>query len=71
MPSSDGGTSGDDHAKASDYMGFVDRLAMNYEKQKVDLKVAINIAASLSGMGVSSEYAWLSPAENSLYGFSW
>lgn len=71
MPSSDGGTSADDHAKAGEYTGWIDRYTAAYEKQKSDLKTAINIAAALNGMSVSSEYAWLGAAENALYGYSW
>lgn len=58
MPSSDGGTSGDDHAKAGEYSGWIERLTQQYDKEKSDTKTAINIANSLGQMGVRSEYSW-------------
>ena len=58
MPSSDGGTSGDDHAKASEYNAWIDRYQGDYEKKKNDMKTAMNIAAALGNMGVRSEYSW-------------
>lgn len=57
MPSSDGGTSADDHAKASEYATWLDRLTVDYEKKKGDIKVAQNISQALGGMGMPSEYA--------------
>jgi len=57
MPSSDGGTSADDHAKASEYGAWLDRLTTEYERKKGDIKVAQNITAALVGMGVPSEYS--------------
>jgi len=56
MPGSDGGTSGDDHAKSSEYSGWIERLEQRYERQKSDLKTAINIALAYNQMGVMSEY---------------
>lgn len=58
MPSSDGGTSGDDHAKAAEYGAWIERYQADYERKKSDMKTAINISLALSGQGVSSEYAW-------------
>jgi len=57
MPSADGGTSGDDHAKAGEYSGWIERLYSDYERKKSDLKTAINIASGMDSMGLSSEYA--------------
>jgi hypothetical protein len=58
MPSSDGGTSGDDHAKAAEYGAWIERYTADYERKKVDLKTALNISAALGNMGVRSEYSW-------------
>lgn len=60
MPSADGGTSGDDHAKASEYSGWIARYADSYEKKKSDLKTAINIMNAMQNMGVPSEYGFTS-----------
>lgn len=57
MPSSDGGTSADDHAKASEYSLWSERLTAEYERKKSDLKTALNISAALGNQSVSSEYA--------------
>lgn len=57
MPSSDGGTSADDHAKASEYGAWLDRLTQDYERKKNDVKTASNIAAALGTMGLPSEYS--------------
>lgn len=59
MPSSDGGTSADDHAKAAEYSAWAERLLSPYEDSKVKTKVAINIAAAINHMGVPSEYSFL------------
>lgn len=58
MPSSDGGTSGDDHAKAAEYGSWIERYQADYERKKADLKTSINITQALTGMGVRSEYSW-------------
>jgi hypothetical protein len=58
MPSSDGGTSGDDHAKAAEYGSWIERYQADYERKKSDLKTALNITQALGGMGVRSEYSW-------------
>lgn len=57
MPSSDGGTSADDHAKAAEYDGVIDRLTQEYERKKGDLKTALNIAAAFGNMSMPSEYS--------------
>jgi hypothetical protein len=56
MPSADGGTSGDDHAKAGEYSAWIDRFAQEYERKKLDQKMAQNIAEALGTGGVPSEY---------------
>ena len=58
MPSSDGGTSGDDHAKAAEYGAWIERYQADYERKKADFKTAENISRALNGMGVRSEYSW-------------
>lgn len=70
MPSSDGGSSADDHAKAGEYSGWIERYAAEYERKKVDLKAALNIAAAYGDMGVTSEYGVLSLGSN-IYGVLW
>jgi hypothetical protein len=57
MPSSDGGTSADDHAKAGEYSAWLDRVQQDYERKKTDYKVAENLQAALGGMSCPSEYA--------------
>jgi hypothetical protein len=68
MPSSDGGTSADDHAKASEYSGWIERYVAEYERKKSDIKVMLNIAAANGNMTISSEYA---ASFYSLYGELW
>ena len=58
MPSSDGGTSADDHSKTSEYSLWVERLTAEYERKKSDLKTALNITAALGNGGVPSEYGY-------------
>jgi hypothetical protein len=58
MPSSDGGTSADDHAKAGEYSGWLDRLEGQVVQQMREFKEAQNIAAALGAQGLSSEYAY-------------
>lgn len=67
MPSSDGGTSADDHAKAGEYSGWIERWEMSYEKKKSDLKLALNINEALGGMSMPSEYGLI----QSYYGTYW
>jgi hypothetical protein len=68
LPSSDGGTSGDDHAKAGEYSGWVERWAADYERKKSDLKTSLNISMALNDMGMPSEYGLL---QNYYYGALW
>lgn len=70
MPGSDGGTSGDDHAKAAEYSGIIERLEAEYERKKIDEKVSLNIRAAYGHMSVSSEYGCLGTGVP-LYGLSW
>jgi hypothetical protein len=58
MPSSDGGTSADDHAKVGEYDAILSRIQSDYEQKKGDFKVAQNIAAALTNQGVPSEYSY-------------
>lgn len=58
MPSSDGGTSADDHAKAGEYDVMIDRLTQDYERKKGDYKTAQNITAALGNQGAPSEYSF-------------
>jgi hypothetical protein len=58
MPSSDGGTSADDHAKAGEYGAWIERFTQEYERKKSDLKTAFNIAQAMGNMSVPSEYSW-------------
>lgn len=67
MPSADGGTSADDHAKAGEYSGWIERLNADYERKKSDLKCAMNIQQAYGCMGVASEYS----GSLALYGESW
>lgn len=68
MPSSDGGTSADDHAKAQEYSGWIERYVAEYERKKGDIKVMLNISAANGNMPISSEY---SQSFYSLYGELW
>lgn len=68
MPSSDGGTSGDDHAKAQEYSGWIERHKDEYERKKGDLKLMMNVSASLGNMSIPSEYG---AGMYSLYGELW
>jgi hypothetical protein len=58
MPSSDGGTSGDDHAKTADYLNIADRWIQEYEAKKIEIKERININEAFGNMSASSEYGW-------------
>ena len=58
VPTSDGGTSADDHDKLREYGPICDRLEADYEKKKGDEKIAMNVAAALGNMSVQSEYAF-------------
>lgn len=68
MPSSDGGTSADDHAKAGEYMGWIRNFVDDYERKKSDQKTSQNIAQAMGmGMGVPSEYSYY----YNIYGAMW
>lgn len=58
VPTSDGGTSADDHAKLPEYGAIADRLERDYEDKRDRIKTAQNIAAALGNMSVYSEYAY-------------
>lgn len=58
LPSSDGGTSADDHAKAGEYSGWLAGIDQEYERKRDNLKVSMNINAALNGMGAPSEYSF-------------
>jgi hypothetical protein len=58
MPSSDGGTSADDHAKANEYTMWLERAIQDYERKKGDYKLQQNLSAALGNMGAPSEYAF-------------
>ena len=55
MPSSDGGTSADDHAKYSEYQGWIQQQYADYERKKLDIKKSINMANAFGDF--ASEYA--------------
>lgn len=58
LPSSDGGTSSDDHVfQASTYPTWLQTMVDEYEKKKSDLKTAMNIMAAMGNLPVPSEYA--------------
>lgn len=58
MPSTDGGTSADDHAKSADYAAWADRAEQVYEQKKTDYKLQQNIAVALGNMQAPSEYSF-------------
>ena len=58
MPSSDGGTSADDHDKAAEYSAWIAGMTNEYERKRDDFKVQQNINQSLGSMGVRSEYGF-------------
>lgn len=49
MPSSDGGTSADDHDKAGAYGGWIGNLQQEYQVGKLNVKKAINMASAFGG----------------------
>lgn len=67
LPSSDGGTSADDHAKAGEYDGWINRFYQDYEKKKADMKLAMNITQALTDQGLPSEYGLWSY----VFGYFW
>lgn len=56
MPSADGGTSADDHAKSAEYSSWMQQFYADYERKKSDLKTALNIEIAMNNMSLSSEY---------------
>jgi hypothetical protein len=56
MPSQDGGTSADDHAKFGEYSQWIGMVEPDYEKKKEALKVSMNLQQCYGG--ISSEYAY-------------
>ena len=58
MPSSDGGTSADDHAKAGEYSGWINQYYQDYERKKTDLKLQMNLQAALGNQTLPSEYGY-------------
>lgn len=58
VPTSDGGTSADDHAKVAEYGVILDRLDADYEAKKTAEKAFLNISAALGNMSVASEYSY-------------
>ena len=66
MPSSDGGTSADDHAKFPEYFALVQQMASEVEEKRGAIKLAQNIADSLGSMGCRSEYGYYW-----VYGYEW
>lgn len=58
MPSSDGGTSADDHAKSGEYSGWISSMVQEYEQKKSDLKTSLNISQAFGRMTTPSEYSY-------------
>jgi len=56
LPSSDGGTSADDHAKIGEYSQWISVMEADYEKKKTDLKEQINIKNCYGGVGSEYDY---------------
>ena len=56
MPSQDGGTSADDHAKFGEYSQWLQVVETDYERKKEALKVSMNVSQCYGG--ISSEYAY-------------
>jgi hypothetical protein len=54
MPSSDGGTSADDHAKFAEYQGWIGNMFNEYQANKNNVKKSINLQNAFGGF--SSEY---------------
>ena len=54
LPSSDGGTSADDHAKLAEYSQWISTIEQEYENKKTQLKKQINVANAFGGL--HSEY---------------
>lgn len=58
MPSQDGGTSADDHAKFAEYSQWISMLEADYERKKTELKVAINLSTCFGGLASEYSYGW-------------
>lgn len=58
MPSQDGGTSADDHAKFSEYSSWVQMVEPEYERKKTELKVSQNVAQCWGGLASEYSYGW-------------
>lgn len=58
MPSTDGGTTADDHAKTAEYSMILQIMQNEYDRQKSDIKTSQNINAALGNQGVPSEYSY-------------
>lgn len=54
MPSSDGGTSADDHAKFGEYQGWIGNLFNQYQTDKNNIKKSLNLKNAFGGF--ASEY---------------
>lgn len=58
MPSQDGGTSADDHAKFSEYSQWIGMIEADYEKKKEALKISINVSQCFGGLASEYSYGW-------------
>jgi hypothetical protein len=58
MPSQDGGTSADDHAKFSEYSQWIGMIESDYETKKSALKVSQNLAQCFGGLASEYSYGW-------------
>lgn len=58
MPSQDGGTSADDHAKFGEYTQWIVMLEAEYERKKTEVKVNMNVAACFGGLASEYSYGW-------------
>ena len=58
MPSQDGGTSADDHAKFAEYSQWIASVEADYERKKTDLKVSQNLAQCFGGLASEYSYGW-------------
>jgi hypothetical protein len=58
MPSQDGGTSADDHAKFAEYSQWIGMIEADYETKKSALKVSMNVAQCFGGLASEYSYGW-------------
>jgi hypothetical protein len=58
MPSQDGGTSADDHAKFAEYSQWIGMIEADYERKKTELKVSQNVAQCFGGVASEYSYGW-------------